>query len=195
MPCDERSFARMSHLGFCRGQNCNILTLLKGVQCTDKVFPFNLQASLKPQILYPDPFPHSKPMLTVPNCARVALQYLAVTLELDSQSFGINWFAFVICKSGLAEQDSVRLLAVNGCGQLARLLPRDTTIDSIVPLLKQFSAVSIYTTLRLNAMCPPCTQFSVLMAKTKYCVQRLQSSAKRGNSMKLSTYCRTNLGE
>jgi hypothetical protein len=45
------------------------------------------------------------------------------------------------CVWGPADQDSVRLLAVEGCGPLARLLNRDDTMLCIIPVVKKFSAV------------------------------------------------------
>ena len=42
----------------------------------------------------------------------------------------------------LAEQDSVRLLAVEGCGQLARLLTKEESVKDILPVVQKFSTVS-----------------------------------------------------
>lgn len=40
-----------------------------------------------------------------------------------------------------AEQDSVRLLAVEGCGHFARLLKREDSIASILPVVQRFALV------------------------------------------------------
>lgn len=42
---------------------------------------------------------------------------------------------------GATEQDSVRLLTVDACGPLARLLPKDDAVRSILPIVQNFSQV------------------------------------------------------
>lgn len=45
-----------------------------------------------------------------------------------------------------AEQDSVRLLTVESCGPLARLLNKDDAVRSILPIVQTFSQVpNLYT--------------------------------------------------
>ena len=44
-----------------------------------------------------------------------------------------------------AEQDSVRLLTVEGCGPLARLLNKEDAVRSILPIVQSFSQVGPWT--------------------------------------------------
>lgn len=43
-----------------------------------------------------------------------------------------------------ADQDSVRLLAVEACSPLARVLPRDQVVQHVVPVMQKFSQVQIF---------------------------------------------------
>ena len=42
-----------------------------------------------------------------------------------------------------ADQDSVRLLAVDSCGPLARLLTRDESAAHVLPVVQKFASVSM----------------------------------------------------
>ena len=44
----------------------------------------------------------------------------------------------------VADQDSVRLLAVEGCGHFARLLRKEDASSTILPVVQRFASVSLF---------------------------------------------------
>ena len=51
----------------------------------------------------------------------------------------------------LTDQDSVRLLAVDSCGPLARLLTRDESAAHVLPVVQKFAAVCLSA--KLSCIC------------------------------------------
>lgn len=71
------------------------------------------------------------------HCESRGLALFSLRLELTNQTPDVVRLS--------ADQDSVRLLAVEGCGQFARLLTKDESVKDILPVVQKFSTVSAFS--------------------------------------------------
>ena len=107
------------------------------------------------------------------------------------QPTALRKFAASLIMPGLCfpDQDSVRLLAVQCCGSLARTLSRAECQNTVVPIVQRFAQVCIILRLPFNIY------LSCLALKVQAAAVCRNKSLREGLLLKLSATFRTNHGE